>query len=225
MERSSSKEPASTDDGQDLDYGNAIESVSSRQSAVIHRGIASVNTNTNRHSHSLSPSSPSTPSASLSLLVRLFLLVILSTMALVGQANAQQPAMAARHSIGLWEEDIGYFQSFSVSLDSPILTHVSKYQSIEVHVSKYYGKILLLDNVVQLTERDADSYNEMMAHMPMMQHPNPKRALIIGGGDGYILSEVCAFVCVCVCCCYFHSTMCSLSCLLPSVTSCSNIQA
>lgn len=102
----------------------------------------------------------------------------------------QQPVSAARNSVGMWEEDIGYYQSLRVSADSPIFTHVSEYQTIEVHLSKYYGKILMLDNVVQLTERDADSYNEMMAQMPMMQHINPKRALIIGGGDGYILSEV-----------------------------------
>lgn len=102
----------------------------------------------------------------------------------------QQPVSAARNSVGMWEEDIGYYQSLRVSADSPIFTHVSEYQTIEVHLSKYYGKILMLDNVVQLTERDADSYNEMMAQMPMMQHINPKRALIIGGGDGYILSEL-----------------------------------
>jgi len=45
-------------------------------------------------------------------------------------------------------------------------------------------------NLSQLTETDADSYNEMMAQVAMMRHRNPKRALIIGGGDGYVLSEV-----------------------------------
>jgi hypothetical protein len=113
----------------------------------------------------------------------------------------QQPVSAARNSVGMWEEDIGYYQSLRVSADSPIFRHVSEYQNIEVHLSKYYGKILMLDNVVQLTERDADSYNEMMAQMPMMQHKNPKRALIIGGGDGYILSEVRVDVWTCVPCC------------------------
>ena len=54
----------------------------------------------------------------------------------------------------------------------------------------HYGKVLLLDGVVQLTERDANSYNEMMAHIPLFQHENPMRVLIIGGGDGYVLSEV-----------------------------------
>jgi spermidine synthase len=48
----------------------------------------------------------------------------------------------------------------------------------------------MLDGVMQLTEKDADSYNEMMAHPAMFSHPNPRRVLIIGGGDGYVLSEV-----------------------------------
>lgn len=48
----------------------------------------------------------------------------------------------------------------------------------------------MLDGVIQLTEKDADSYNEMMAHPAMFSHPKPKRVLVIGGGDGYVLSEV-----------------------------------
>ena len=51
-------------------------------------------------------------------------------------------------------------------------------------------QVLVLDDVIQITERDGDSYNEMMAHIPMFLHPNPKRVLIVGGGDGYVLSEV-----------------------------------
>merc|ERR1712176_1376022 len=54
----------------------------------------------------------------------------------------------------------------------------------------YYGKILVLDEVVQLTEKDANAYNEMLAHIPMFHHPNPRRVLVIGGGDGYVLHEV-----------------------------------
>ena len=72
----------------------------------------------------------------------------------------------------------------------PIVQRQSQYQLIEVHRNQYYGKILVLDGVVQLTEKDADSYNEMLTHVPMFAHPNPKRVLVIGGGDGYVLSEV-----------------------------------
>mmetsp|Transcript_7209 Transcript_7209/g.10565 ORF Transcript_7209/g.10565 Transcript_7209/m.10565 type:complete len:342 (-) Transcript_7209:154-1179(-) len=92
--------------------------------------------------------------------------------------------------VSAWDDETGFYYSLAVSNDSPIFTRQSKYQKIEVHKSDHYGKILLLDGVIQLTEVDGDSYNEMMAHMAMMQHKNPKRVLVLGGGDGYVLSEV-----------------------------------
>mmetsp|Transcript_2141 Transcript_2141/g.3168 ORF Transcript_2141/g.3168 Transcript_2141/m.3168 type:complete len:343 (-) Transcript_2141:1670-2698(-) len=100
------------------------------------------------------------------------------------------PGRITKNVIGEWEEDTGFYQALRVTDDSPIFKKQSKYQSIEVHKSEYFGKILVLDGVLQLTEEDADSYNEMMAHMPMMQHKNPKTALVIGGGDGYVLNEI-----------------------------------
>eukprot|EP00586_Coscinodiscus_wailesii_P022308 CAMPEP_0172509634 /NCGR_PEP_ID=MMETSP1066-20121228/221807_1 /TAXON_ID=671091 /ORGANISM="Coscinodiscus wailesii, Strain CCMP2513" /LENGTH=320 /DNA_ID=CAMNT_0013288219 /DNA_START=148 /DNA_END=1110 /DNA_ORIENTATION=- len=83
--------------------------------------------------------------------------------------------------------EIGFSQSITCE---PILVKQSKFQKIEIHRSQHYGKILVLDGVVQLTEKDACSYNEMLTHVPLMQHKNPKRVLIIGGGDGYVLKEV-----------------------------------
>lgn len=67
----------------------------------------------------------------------------------------------------------------------------SKYQDLKVFQSKTWGKVLTLDGVIQITERDECSYQEIMAHVPMFSHPNPKRILIVGGGDGGVLREVC----------------------------------
>ena len=53
-----------------------------------------------------------------------------------------------------------------------------------------YGRTLVLDAAIQLTERDEFCYSEMMAHVPLCSHPDPKRVLIVGGGDGAILREV-----------------------------------
>ena len=50
--------------------------------------------------------------------------------------------------------------------------------------------MLLLDNVHNVCERDEFIYHEMIVHVPMMTHPNPKRVLIIGGGDGGSAREV-----------------------------------
>jgi hypothetical protein len=100
------------------------------------------------------------------------------------------PDALPKHRIGEMERSIGFYQAIEMIENSLLYSKQSKYQAIEVHQSKFYGKMLVLDGVIQLTERDADSYNEMMAHIPMFQHPNPKRVLIIGGGDGYVLKEV-----------------------------------
>jgi len=58
------------------------------------------------------------------------------------------------------------------------------------------GKVLILDGVIQLSERDEMSYQEMMAHLPMFAHKKPTNVLIIGGGDGGCLREVCKHDCV-----------------------------
>jgi spermidine synthase len=72
-----------------------------------------------------------------------------------------------------------------------VLYHTkSKYQEILVFENPFFGKVLVLDGVVQLTERDEFIYHEMLAHIPLMAHPNPKKVLIIGGGDGGTLREV-----------------------------------
>lgn len=87
------------------------------------------------------------------------------------------------------EDEIGYHMSL-VADPIPIHSSQSAYQKIEIYQSKTYGKILILDDCIQLTERDASHYNEMMAHVGVMAHPNPKRVLVIGGGDGYVVHEV-----------------------------------
>lgn len=97
---------------------------------------------------------------------------------------------AHRNTVGELIEETGFYQSIRLTDEAPLIQVQSPYQLIEVRRSPYYGKVLILDGVMQLTERDADSYNEMMAHVPMFQHHAPKNVLIIGGGDGYVLSEV-----------------------------------
>jgi len=63
-------------------------------------------------------------------------------------------------------------------------------QHVEVWESDHFGRILTLDGVVQLTERDEFVYHEMLAHVPLYAHPLPSSILIVGGGDGGTLREV-----------------------------------
>ncbi|PUU78084.1 Spermidine/spermine synthase [Tuber borchii] len=66
----------------------------------------------------------------------------------------------------------------------------SKYQDVLIFESTDYGNVLVLDNVIQCTERDEFAYQEMITHLAMNSHPNPKKVLVIGGGDGGVLREI-----------------------------------
>jgi spermidine synthase len=72
----------------------------------------------------------------------------------------------------------------------------SKYQDVLIFESETYGTVLVLDGAIQVTERDEFSYQEMIAHLAMNSHPNPKKVLVIGGGDGGVLREVVKHECV-----------------------------
>lgn len=108
------------------------------------------------------------------------------------KANVPSPkrSISALPEVGELIEETGFYQSIRVSDQPALVKKRSEFQVIEVLQSEAYGKVLVLDGVTQLTERDADAYNEMMAHIAMFQHRNPRRVLIIGGGDGFVLSEV-----------------------------------
>lgn len=66
----------------------------------------------------------------------------------------------------------------------------SKYQDVLIFESSNHGTVLVLDNCIQCTERDEFSYQEMITHLPLMSHPDPKDVLVIGGGDGGVLREI-----------------------------------
>ncbi len=66
----------------------------------------------------------------------------------------------------------------------------SKYQEIEVLELCNHGKALVLDGKIQSSIRDEWIYHEALVHPAMILHPNPKRVLIIGGGEGATLREV-----------------------------------
>ncbi|XP_052227401.1 spermidine synthase-like [Dreissena polymorpha] len=81
-------------------------------------------------------------------------------------------------------------QAMSLQVENVLFHEKSKYQDVLVFKSKTYGNVLVLDGVIQCTERDEFSYQEMLAHIPLNSHPRPRKVLIIGGGDGGILREV-----------------------------------
>lgn len=66
----------------------------------------------------------------------------------------------------------------------------SDIQEIMVLDCPYFGSVLVLDGVVQLTEKDEYIYHEMLTQVALHAHPQPESVLIIGGGDGGSLREV-----------------------------------
>ena len=81
-------------------------------------------------------------------------------------------------------------QKMSIQVDEVLLNGRSEFQDILVFKSSTYGTVLVLDGVIQVTERDEFSYQEMITHLPMFANKNPKKVLIVGGGDGGVLREV-----------------------------------
>src|SRR5919106_2462486 len=64
------------------------------------------------------------------------------------------------------------------------------FQEALVFESPLFGRVLVLDGIVQTTERDEFIYHEMISHVAMMAHGAVRDVLIIGGGDGGTLEEV-----------------------------------
>ncbi|RFU27520.1 hypothetical protein B7463_g8802, partial [Scytalidium lignicola] len=87
-------------------------------------------------------------------------------------------------------------QAMTLKVEKVIHHEKSKYQDVLIFKSTDYGMVLVLDNVIQCTERDEFAYQEMITHLAMNSHPSPKRVLVIGGGDGGVLREVVKHECV-----------------------------
>ena len=82
----------------------------------------------------------------------------------------------------------GWSQRFRVKQE---LVHIqSKFQDIVVFESETHGRVLVLDGVIQITERDEFVYQEMIVHVPLLAHGAAKNILIIGAGDGGVLRRV-----------------------------------
>ena len=83
---------------------------------------------------------------------------------------------------------LGYIQRFKV--DKVLKEIKTKRQHLLIFETPYFGRVLVIDGVVQTTERDEFAYHEMLSHVPILAHGKVKRVLIVGGGDGGVLKQV-----------------------------------
>jgi len=79
---------------------------------------------------------------------------------------------------------------FSIKVDKQLTSVQSEFQRIDVYESRDFGRILVIDGYLMLTEKDEFIYHEMIVHVPMAVHPNAERVLVIGAGDGGVVREL-----------------------------------
>ena len=79
---------------------------------------------------------------------------------------------------------------WAVLPEKDLYSGTSSFQEIEVFDTEEYGRVLALDGLVQLSTNHEFIYHEMLVHPAMLYHGNPKKVLIVGGGDGGTLREV-----------------------------------
>lgn len=77
----------------------------------------------------------------------------------------------------------------SIRIEKQLYSELSEFQRIDVFQSPQFGKFITLDGDIIFSEADEFIYNEMVTHVPMSVHPNVKKILIIGGGDGGVARE------------------------------------
>ncbi len=78
----------------------------------------------------------------------------------------------------------------SMRIKEQLFSAQSEFQLIDVLDSREFGRILVADGDLMLTEKDEFIYHEMITHVPMAVHPHVEDVLVIGGGDGGVVREL-----------------------------------
>ncbi|SDX51767.1 spermidine synthase [Marininema mesophilum] len=86
------------------------------------------------------------------------------------------------------EEEFGFRADWQVN--RILYRETSAFQEVMVVETEGFGKALVLDGILQTTEKDAFIYNEMITHIGLATHPSPKKVCLIGGGDCGAVQEI-----------------------------------
>lgn len=79
---------------------------------------------------------------------------------------------------------------FSIKVDRQLFSEVSEFQRTDIFESAEFGRILVLDGRIMLTEKDEFVYHEMITHVPMCVNLTARKVLLVGGGDGGTAREL-----------------------------------
>lgn len=100
------------------------------------------------------------------------------------------PGDAYKIERNVWFTDKDERQALSLRYSELLFNETTPFQQVRVFETHAYGKMLAINNMIMCTERDESHYHEMIAHPVMQLHGNPKKVLVIGGGDGGTIREV-----------------------------------
>ncbi|RLB71498.1 MAG: spermidine synthase [Deltaproteobacteria bacterium] len=78
----------------------------------------------------------------------------------------------------------------SIKATKTLFSGKSKFQQLDIIETLEFGRMMLLDGLVMVTERDEFIYHDMIVHPALFTHPDPKKVLVIGGGDGGTIREI-----------------------------------
>ena len=81
----------------------------------------------------------------------------------------------------------GYAQSMEIT--KVLADEQSRFQHIRIFDTVANGRVMTLDDIVQITSRDESAYADMLTHLPMLEHGKVERVMIVGGGDLSIADE------------------------------------
>ena len=81
----------------------------------------------------------------------------------------------------------GYSQSMEIT--KVLADEKSQFQQIRIFDTVANGRVMTLDDIVQITSRDESAYADMLTHLPILEHGKVERVMIVGGGDLSIADE------------------------------------
>ena len=80
-----------------------------------------------------------------------------------------------------------------MKVEQQIASCESEFQRIDILKTSEFGKVLVLDGELMITQKDEFIYHEMITHVPMAVHPHVRDVLVIGAGDGGTIRELCKY--------------------------------
>ncbi len=88
-----------------------------------------------------------------------------------------------------FDEALGAGFQLGLKVESVLFREQTEHQDLVIYETAQWGRVMALDGIMQVCERDEFIYHEMLTHVPMFAHGNAREVCIIGGGDGGILRE------------------------------------